>query len=237
VNFVKLDFSDERVLAVVAHPDDAEILCAGTLVRALADGASIGIAVLCKGDRGQPQDPIPELGGVRREEMTVAAKLLGAQLFLGEVSDGSLSDEVGVRLELTEVFRKFESTLVLAHDPADYHPDHQAASRIAQAASWYCASKGHETSSPPTPGPPALWFMDSVQMLGFEPGFYVDVSAQMDLKRAMLRCHESQLARGAELPPLAQTMELQARVRGMQAGVEHAEAFRIAPLMKRIRAW
>jgi len=234
---VKLDFSNERVLAVVAHPDDAEILCAGTLARALEDGASIGIAVLCKGDRGQPEDPIPELGDVRGEEMTVAAKLLGAQLFLGEVSDGSLSDEVAVRLELTEIFRKFESTLVLAHDPADYHPDHQAASKIAQAASWYCASKGHETSSPPTPGPPALWFMDTVQMLGFEPGFYVDVTAQMDLKLAMLRCHQTQLARGAELPPLAQTMELQAMARGMQAGVEQAEAFRIAPLMKRIRAW
>ncbi len=234
---MKLDFSDERVLAVVAHPDDAEMLCAGTLARARQDGASIGIAVLCKGDRGQPEDPIPELGDVRREEMTVAARLLSAQLFFGDVSDGSLGDDSAVCLELTEIFRKCEATLVLAHDPADYHPDHQAASRIAQAASWYCASKGHETPSPPMPGPPALWFMDTVQMLGFDPGFFVDVTAQMDLKLAMLRCHESQLLRGEELPPLAETMELQARVRGMQADVDRAEAFRIAPMMKRIRAW
>ena len=125
---MKLDFSEERILAVVAHPDDAEILCAGTLARALEDGASIGIAVLCKGDRGQPEDPIPELADVRREEMTVAAKLLGAQLFFGDVSDGTLIDEFAVRLELTEILRKFEATLVLAHDPADYHPDHQDAS-------------------------------------------------------------------------------------------------------------
>jgi LmbE family N-acetylglucosaminyl deacetylase len=237
VNLVKLDFSDERILAVVAHPDDAEILCAGTLARALEDGAAIGIAVLCKGDRGQPEDPIPELADVRREEMTVAAKLLGAQLFLGDVSDGTLTDEVPVRLELTEIFRKFESTLVLAHDPADYHPDHQAASKIAQAASWYCASRGHETPSPPIPGPPALWFMDTVEMLGFDPGFYIDVTAHMDLKLAMLGSHQSQLLRGDDLPPLALTMELQARTRGMQADVDHAEAFRIAPMMKRIRAW
>jgi LmbE family N-acetylglucosaminyl deacetylase len=237
VTLVKLDFSDERILAVLAHPDDAEILCAGTLARAREDGASIGIAVLCKGDRGQPDDPIPKLGDVRREEMTVAAKLLGSQLFLGDVSDGTLIDEVAVRLELTEIFRKFESTLVLAHDPADYHPDHQAASKVAEAASWYCASRGHETPSPPIPGPPALWFMDTVQMLDFKPGFYIDVTAHMKLKLAMLRCHESQLARGEELPPLAQTMELQARARGMQADVDCAEAFRIAPMMKRIRAW
>ena len=72
---MKLDFSDERVLAVVAHPDDAEILCAGTLARAQDDGASIGIAVLCRGDRGQPEEPIPELGDVRQEEMTVAEVL------------------------------------------------------------------------------------------------------------------------------------------------------------------
>jgi LmbE family N-acetylglucosaminyl deacetylase len=234
---VKLDFSSERILAVVAHPDDAEILCAGTLGRAREDGASIGIAVLCKGDRGQPEDPIPELGEVRREEMTVAAKLLGAQLFLGEVSDGTLIDDVAARLELTEILRKFESTLVLAHDPADYHPDHQAASRIAQAASWYCASRGHETPSPPIPGPPALWFMDTVQMLDFQPGFYVDVTVQMELKLAMLRCHESQMLRGEDLPPLAETMELQARARGMQSDVDYAEAFRVAPLMKRLRGW
>ena len=74
-------------------------------------------------------------------------------------------------------------------------------------------------------------------MLGFEPGFYVDVTAQMELKLAMLGCHESQLARGEDLPPLVQTMELQAQARGMQADVEYAEAFRIAPMMKRIRAW
>jgi len=234
---VKLDFSDERVLAVVAHPDDAEILCAGTLARAQEDGVSIGIAVLCRGDRGQPEEPIPELGDVRQEEMTVAAKLLGAQLFLGEVSDGTLIDGVAARLDLTEIIRKFEATLVLAHDPADYHPDHRAASEIAQAASWFCASRGHETPSPPTPGPPALWFMDTVQMLDFAPGFFIDVTAFMDLKLAMLRCHESQLLRGEELPPLAQTMELQARARGAQAGVDHAEAFRPAPMVKRIRAW
>jgi LmbE family N-acetylglucosaminyl deacetylase len=237
VILVQLDFSDERIVAVVAHPDDAEILCAGTLARAHQDGASIAIAVLCKGDRGQPEEPIPELAEVRREEMTRAATLLGAQVFFGGVSDGSLADELAARLELTEILRKFDSTLVLAHDPADYHPDHRAASKLAQAASWYCASRGHETPSPPIPGPPALWFMDTLQMLGFEPGFYVDVSAQMELKLAMLRCHESQLLRGEDLPPLATIMELQARTRGAQAGVEYAEAFRIAPLMMRIRAW
>ena len=63
----------------MAHPDDAELLCAGTLARAKADGAAIGIAVLCRGDKGQPDPPIEDLGKVRGGEMRAAAELLGAE--------------------------------------------------------------------------------------------------------------------------------------------------------------
>jgi len=234
---MKLDFSDERVLAVVAHPDDAELLCVGTLARARAEGAAIAIAVLCRGDRGQPEYPIPDLGAVRRREMEAAAQLLGAELFCGDFGDGTLADGAATRHATIEILRHYRATLVLAHDDADYHADHRAASKLAEAASWACASKGHETDSPALPEPPALWFMDTVQMLRFDPGFWVDVSTHMELKRSMLRCHQSQLSRGGDLPPLADTVELQARARGMQANVEYAEAFRVAPLMKRIRAW
>ena len=62
---MRLDFVGERVLAVVAHPDDAELLCAGTLARANADGATAGICVLCRGDKGQPAEPIADLPAVQ----------------------------------------------------------------------------------------------------------------------------------------------------------------------------
>ncbi len=58
---MKLDFSSERVLAVVAHPDDAELLCAGTLARARSEGAAIAVCVLCRGNGGQPAKPIRNL--------------------------------------------------------------------------------------------------------------------------------------------------------------------------------
>ena len=87
---MKLNFKNERVLAVVAHPDDAELLCAGTLARARQDGAEIGVCVLCRGDKGQPRKPVANLTAVRRKEMAAAAKLLGAKLFYGENPDGQL---------------------------------------------------------------------------------------------------------------------------------------------------
>jgi len=236
---MKLNFADERLLAVTAHPDDAELLCAGTLFRAKEDGAAIGLCVLCNGDRGQPSEPIPDLAAMRAREMAAAAELLGATLYQGGYSDGSLADDDERRNTLIDVLREFRPTLVLAHAANDYHPDHRAASALAEATSWFCASVGHRTMSPPLDRPPALWWMDTVDMLGFEPGFHVDVSGAVSLKEKMLVCHESQLRRGDEgrFAPLLALMKRQMSTRGAQAGVAAAEAFRAHHAFLRARAW
>ena len=237
---MKLNFQNERVLAVVAHPDDAELLCAGTLARAKqSDQALIGICVLCCGDKGQTDPPIANLGEVREGEMQTAAEMLGAELFWTGFHDGELADTKEARLKLTEVFRIFRPTLVITHSANDYHPDHQAASKIAETATWFCASGGQVTESSPLTKPPALWFMDTIELHGFEPGFFVDVSAYLQLKRDMLGCHKSQLARGSntDFSPLEEVMLRQAGTRGAQCGVQAAEAFRIHSAWKRAPAW
>lgn len=236
---MRLDFANERALAVVAHPDDAELLCAGTLARARADGAIIGIAVLCRGDKGQPDPPVENLGDVRSGEMRVAAELLHAQLLECGFPDGELFDSVDSRKIVIELFRQFSPTLVLAHSASDYHADHRAASALAEAASWFCASAGHKTASAPLANPPALWWMDTIEMIGFEPAFYVDVSDFVELKRQMMHCHKSQLARGesTDFSPLEEIMIRQCEARGAQAGTSAAEAFQHASVWKRTAAW
>jgi len=236
---MRLDFSGERVLAVVAHPDDAELFCAGTLARAKADGAGIAVCVMCRGDKGQPVRPIPNLAAVRRKEMASAARLLGAKLFRGEYGDGRLVDSPAHRKKLIEIFRRFQPTLVLAHAPEDYHADHRAASALAEAASWFSTSTGHKTASPALKTQPALWWMDTANMLGFLPELYIDVTGYVDLKRQMLSCHKSQLERGedGDFSPIEQVMLRQCEARGTQAGVAAAEAFKSYSAWKRIRAW
>lgn len=236
---MQLLFANERVLAVVAHPDDAELLCAGTLARAQANGAAIGLCVLCQGDKGQPDPPLENLAEVRRAEMAAAAELLGAELFEGGFGDGQLLDEPQQRRRVIELYRQFRPTLVLAHATNDYHPDHRAAAQLAEAASWFCASAGQQTKSDPVDAPPALWWMDTVNMIGFQPGLFIDVSDQVELKRRMIRCHRSQLARGDrnDFSPLEALMIRQCEARGAQAGVRAAEAFRPHEAWKRIRAW
>jgi len=236
---MRLDFSGERILAVVAHPDDAELLCAGTLARARQAGAAIGVCVLCRGDKGQPPTPLPDLAATRREEMAASARLLGAELLLGEISDGELADVPPQRSLVVELLRRFRPTLVLAHNPDDYHPDHRAAAHLAEAATWFAASRGHVTAHAPLAEQPALWWLDSVNLGRFEPGFYVDISPFVALKHQLLRCHASQLQRGgaSDFSPLDDVMRLQYSARGAQAQVAAAEAFQMHRAWKRTRAW
>lgn len=236
---MKLAFHHDRVLAVVAHPDDAELLCAGTLARAAADGAARGLCVVCRGYKGQPAKPLKNLAAVRRREMQAAARLLGAELFPGPFSDGELADATPARRWLVDVYRAFRPTLVLAHCPVDYHTDHRAASALAETVSWSCASNGYRTRRPPLATPPALWWLDTILMHQFTPDFYLDVSAHLPLKEQMLACHRSQLARGndRDFSPLLDVMRRQAQTRGAQAGVAAAEAFRVHAAFKRMSAW
>lgn len=236
---MKLNFSDERILAVVAHPDDAEILCAGTLARAQADGATIGICVFCQGDKGQPDPSIENLGDQRREEMYQAANILGAELYFGEIPDGTLADCPDSRQILLEHYRHFRPTLILSHSESDYHADHRAASAIAEAASWFSASRGHASRHKPLPEPPALWWMDTARTIDFQPEFYVDISNFIDTKHRMLACHHSQIQRGKnkDFAPLEEIMRSQYTIRGNQAGVLAAEGFRAHRAWKRARAW
>ena len=236
---MRLDFSDERVLAVVAHPDDAELLCAGTLARARDDGAAIAICVLCNGDKGQPAKPVKDLKKTRRNEMRAAAKLLTAELFFGDFSDGTLAVNESSRKKLITIFRKFRPTLVLAHSANDYHSDHRAASQLAEAVSWFSASTGHRTPAKPLKSPPALWWMDTVNATDFEPGFFVDVSDYVELKQQMLDCHRSQMARAndSDFTPIQELMQRQLEFRGSQARVAAAEAFQCHTAFQRATAW
>ncbi|MDB6024345.1 MAG: hypothetical protein JWM68_568 [Verrucomicrobiales bacterium] len=236
---MKFDFKEERILAVVAHPDDAELLCVGTLARARQDGAAVGICVLCQGEKGQPSTPIKSLAAARKKEMQAAAKLLGAELFLTDFPDGTLTDDYASRLRVVEIFRQFEPTLVIAHAPEDYHPDHRAASALAEATSWFCASRGQKTKTGAMSASPAVWWMDTVNMSGFAPEFYVDISGWQQTKEEMLSCHTSQLLRGndGDFSPLTELMRQQYQTRGSQCGVPAAEAFRAHHAFKRARAW
>jgi len=76
-----------RILAVGAHPDDVEILCAGTLAKYAAAGHYVAIACVANGNVGHMEIDPPELARIREQESRDGAAVIGAEFFWLDVPD------------------------------------------------------------------------------------------------------------------------------------------------------
>jgi LmbE family N-acetylglucosaminyl deacetylase len=192
------------VLAVGAHPDDVELGCGGTLLAHAAAGDAVTLLVLTGGEAG----PAGSAAGVRRAEQEAAARVLGARVVWGGLTDCQVvADASAVRL-VERVIASCEADVVYVHAPDDSHQDHRATTAVTVSAARQLSRVVHY-QSPST--------------LGFSPSVFVDVTAFLSGKLAALREHASQVADSAMVEPDA--VVAAARYWGSQARVGYAEAF------------
>lgn len=220
-----------RVMAIGAHPDDVEILCAGTLFRYKARGDRVSVCILTDGSAGHKKISAQELAKIRKQEAEQAARFLGADFYWLGIRDEMLFDDEPTRMKLIEVIRRAKPDLILCHSQNDYHPDHQAGYRLAFSCGFIASLKNVKTQSPALTKVPYLYEMDNLTGIGFMPIEYVDISNSLTKKLKMLIKHKSQLKFLKEHfgIDVVEMVEVQARFRGYQAGVRYAEGFRLIP--------
>ena len=127
-------FSDEKkVLVVMAHPDDAELSSAGTLIKWIAKGWQVRYIICTTGDKGTKDITMTpfQLAEIREKEQREAASVLGVKdiTFLRH-TDGALEHNASFRNEIALLIRKFQPEIIITHDPwrpYQIHPDHRAA--------------------------------------------------------------------------------------------------------------
>jgi LmbE family N-acetylglucosaminyl deacetylase len=226
------------VLSVLAHPDDAEFLCAGTLVRlAREHGWQVHIASMTPGDCGSMELPPERIAEVRRGEGARAAGLIGAVYHCVEERDLRIFYADGPLERVTRLLRQVRPRVVLTHSPADYMLDHEMTSTLARAAAFTAAVPNFlvDRGLPPAlPHIPHLYYCDPIEgkdALGrpVEPGFRIDVSGVIDVKADMLAAHASQrewLMKHHGMDHYVQSMRAWCGHRGKEAGVAYAEGFR-----------
>src|SRR5271165_6602673 len=176
-------------LVVAPHTDDAELGMAGTIVRLIGQRWKLGILDLTSGE------PTP-LGSLERR----AAETLAANSALGNpwrknlgLPNRSLEPTLVNRRELAGVFRQVRPRLIFAPYWEDAHPDHTAATKLVEDARFW--SKLSRSDIPGTPHHPArIFYYFSVHLRIVErPSLLLDISDQVDVKIAALRCYRSQL--------------------------------------------
>src|SRR5262245_22249297 len=115
-----------RILAIGAHPDDADIKAGGSAAKWCALGHSVLMVSLTDGAAGHHATWGPPLAQRRRAEARAAAAVIGAAYEVWDYPDGELQPTLEARSRAIRLIRSFQPDLLLTHRPNDYHPDHQA---------------------------------------------------------------------------------------------------------------
>lgn len=227
----------ERALFVMAHPDDVDFGCAGTVAAWTKRGIEVSYCLVTDGDAGGFDEtvPRPEIAGIRRAEQTAAAKEVGVTdlTFLG-YPDGRLEVSLGLRRDLSRVIRRVRPQRVVCQSPErNYdrifasHPDHLAAGEATLCAV-YPDARNPFTFTELVDDGYEPWTVSEVWMSAMkDPNRFVDITGTVELKLAALRRHESQLPDAdATLQRVRQWVTMTAKAAGLPDG-SAAEAFRV----------
>lgn len=222
------------VLAIVAHPDDAELTCAGSLALLKDRGWQIALATMTPGDCGTALLSREEISRIRKGEAANAASLLGASYYCLECEDIFITYDKPTLIKVIELIRKTQPGMVFTMSPDCYMVDHETTSKLVRTACFSAGIKNIETGSPPFFHTPHLYYVDAMEgrnKYGQEisPAMIVDISSKISIKEDMLACHASQrewLRTHHGMDEYIHAMRRFAAKRGADAGVPFGEGFR-----------
>jgi LmbE family N-acetylglucosaminyl deacetylase len=197
----------QRILVILAHPDDPEFFCGGTLALWALAGHEITYQILTCGDKGfnpssQPELTPEKLCGIRRAEQSRAAAIIGAKaVHIMDRPDGHLVPDMDLRREVVRIIREHAPDVLLTCDPQNLfalyginHPDHRACGQVVLDAVFPAAGNAAYFPELADRGvqphmPREVWCA-----LTNQPNVTIDVTSTWDVKRNAILEHRSQVA-------------------------------------------
>ncbi len=126
----------KSAIAIAAHPDDIELMMAGTLLLLKKAGYEIHYMNLASGNLGSTEYSSEEIKKIRLEEAKTAAQVLGAHFHPPICNDLEIFYDLQKLKQVAAVIREVKPTIVLTHSPEDYMEDHINAARLAVTAAF-----------------------------------------------------------------------------------------------------
>lgn len=216
------------VLAIMAHPDDAELLCGGALIRSADRGERTGVVDLTRGELGTRGS-----AEIRDEEAARAAEILGLAVRRNAgLTDSGLENTPDTRRTVVTLLRELRPRVVVTHFTTGRHPDHAIAAQLVYECAYLSGLANLDA-----PGEPfrpvkvvhALAFREDA----VKPTFVVDITDAMERKMEALACYASQFdgvsTAGEVFPgrerPLFEQIEAQCARYGSLLRVAYGEPF------------
>jgi len=223
--------------AIAAHPDDIELMMAGTLLMLGKAGYELHYMNIANGDCGTATEDREAIATRRTAEAREAARTMGATFHEPLTGDLEIFYERALLARVGAVIRDVNPSIMLVQSPEDYMEDHQNACRLAVTAA-FCRGMRNFVTDPvrtPVAGEVAVyhalpWGLRGPLRQVIHAGQYVNIGPVLETKRAALACHKSQkewLDVSQGLDSYLTTMEQMARTVGQQISCfEFAEGWR-----------
>jgi bacillithiol biosynthesis deacetylase BshB1 len=210
-------------LVLAPHPDDAELGVGGTLLLLKAQGASVGILDLTNGEptpHGSPE--------IRARETAAATAILGID-WRGNLGlpNRSLVADLDARRKLAGALRQLRPRYVFAPYWEDAHPDHVAASALADAARFWAKLTKTDLSGEPHFPQRIIYYFSVHLRLHPRPSFVLDITPHLETKMRAIACYHSQFIQGRSTTPPTLLDDLRDRARywGWAIGSGYGEPF------------
>ena len=177
------------LLAIMAHPDDAELLCGGALAKAAARGDRVGILDLTRGEAASAGSV-----EIRAEEAARSAEVMGLAVRRNAgLRDAGLINDDTSRSVVVGLIRELRPDVIVTHWREGRHPDHRVAAQLAYDASFLSALKNYDAPGEthrPHKVVHCLLFREDAP----PPSFVVDITDHIETKMAALACFASQFS-------------------------------------------
>lgn len=221
------------ILAFGAHPDDVELGCAGTILKEISLGKTVGIIDLTRGELGTRGSAI-----IRDQEANAAAKILGVSVRENlEMRDGFFVNDEEHQLQIIKMIRKYKPEIVLCNAIDDRHIDHAKGSKLVSDSCFLSGLMKIETElegEKQTAWRPKLVY-HYIQWKNIVPDFVVDITGFTDTKTESILAYSSQFYDPTSKEPespissknFLESLNYRSRDLGRLSGVDHAEGFTV----------
>ena len=225
---------NKRVLAIFAHPDDAEQFCGGTLILLKQKGYQILITAITSGECGTVTLDSKEIVQIREKEAKKGASVIGADYKCLGIHDGTISYDLKTTIKIVQFIREFNPQIIFTHPTIDYMTDHSHTGSLLLWAIPEATHKNFPMQGQPLQRQPYLYHSDPQGLIGMDGQIVhvktiVDITSVIDKKLKAFSSHKSQMTLlsksvKSQINAVEKTRRW-AITRGQQARVAYGEGF------------
>lgn len=185
-----------RVIAIFAHPDDADFKMAGTAIQMAKAGHKVKYLSITNGNAGHHEMGGGVLAKRRRAEAEEAARRTGIEEYeVWDNDDAELMPTLDIRMDVIRAIREWNADVVIGLRPNDYHPDHRNAGKLVIDASYMVIVPNVVSDTPPLKNNPVFLYMQDgfTRPNPFSHDISVSIDESFELKAQGLDAHVSQV--------------------------------------------